>query len=144
MTNNDVITACMQLVKEHIRAENAHQIAAIMATFGSQPRFVLNGMDIDGREDIRSLYESFGFSDAGGFSDLHVAVTTQHMSDAAMILEVILSGRHTAAWQGIPATGKFFEIPACAVFTFDAEGKLAGERVYFDGSLLLRQLGVLS
>jgi hypothetical protein len=54
MTNNDVITACMQLVKEHIRAENAHQIAAIMATFGSQLRFVLNGMDIDGREGIRS------------------------------------------------------------------------------------------
>jgi hypothetical protein len=131
MANNDLITPRMQLIEEHMRAENAHQPAAIMATFGSQPQFVLNGMDIDGREGIRSLYESFGFGDTGEFSDLHVTVTTQHLSDAAIILEVILSGRHTAVWQGIPA---------CAVFTFDAEEKLAGERVYFDGALLLRQL----
>jgi hypothetical protein len=29
------------------------------------------------------------------------------------------------------------------VRTFDKEGKLAGERVYLDGALLLEQLGVL-
>jgi len=30
------------------------------------------------------------------------------------------------------------------VFPFDQEGKLAGERLYLDGALLLQQLGVLS
>jgi hypothetical protein len=30
------------------------------------------------------------------------------------------------------------------VFPFGQEGKLAGERVYLDGALLLQQLGVLS
>ena len=34
--------------------------------------------------------------------------------------------------------------PACAIFTFDGDSKLAGERVYFDGASLLKQLGVLA
>jgi hypothetical protein len=52
-------------------------------------------------------------------------------------------GKHTNTWQGIPATNREFEVPACAVFDFDDKGKVASERVYFDGALLLRQLGVL-
>jgi SnoaL-like polyketide cyclase len=56
---------------------------------------------------------------------------------------MILSGKHTGDWQGIQATGRGFEIPACAIFTFDEDGRLAGERVYFDMALLLKQIGVL-
>lgn len=89
-------------------------------------------------------FYGFGFGGQGGFTDIHVAERQRHVSDDVVVLEVMVTGEHTGTWQGIPATGKRFEVPLCAVFVFDGEGKLAGERVYMDGALLLRQLGVLS
>lgn len=136
--------ARIKLVEEHVRAENTHNLDAIMDTFGHQPTFVLNGVFLDTREGIRALYDGFGFGEQGGFSNLKAEVKQQHVSDEAIIIEMILTGKHTSSWQGIPATGRAFEIPACAIFAFDGEGKLAGERVYFDAALLLKQLGVLA
>jgi steroid delta-isomerase-like uncharacterized protein len=144
MGSQNTIDARIKLVEEHIRAENSHEVDAIMATFGKEPRFVLNGTSIEGSDGIRAFYQGFGFEDAGSFSNVKVEVEKRHISDDSIILEVKLSGTHTAEWQGIAATNKSFEIPLCAVITFDDEGKMAGERVYLDTSLLLRQLGVLS
>jgi hypothetical protein len=42
------------------------------------------------------------------------------------------------------ASGRKIKLKVCAIFAFDEEGKTASEPVYFDGSLLLRQLGALS
>jgi steroid delta-isomerase-like uncharacterized protein len=141
----DQIQARLQLVEEHIRAENAHDLDAIMRTFGKDPTFVLNANTFYGHESIRAMYQGFGLGGAGGgFARVHVEIERRHISDDAIILEVTLTGEHTDTWQGIPATGRKFAIPLCAVFPFDEEGKLAGERVYLDGALLLQQLGVLS
>src|SRR3982751_1380488 len=140
----DQIQARLQIVDEHMRAENSHDVDAIMRTFNDNALFVLNGDTFTGQESIRGMYEAFGFGDRGGFSNVHVEVKQQHVSDNAVILEAIISGEHTNTWQGIPATGRKFEVPLCAVFPFDPDGNLTGERVYLDGALLLKQLGVLS
>jgi steroid delta-isomerase-like uncharacterized protein len=142
--SQDQIDARLRVVDEHMRAENAHDVAAIMRTFGESPSFVLNGDTFDGQESIRAMYEGFGFGGRGGFSDIHLEVTRRHVGDDAVVLEATLSGEHTETWQGIPATGRKVKVPLCAVFPFDGEGKLTGERVYLDGALLLSQLGVLS
>ena len=134
----------LRVVEEHIRAENADDLDGIMRTFGERPTFVLNGDTFDGQEGVRAFYEGFGFGGRGGFTNIHVEVRHRHVTDDDIILEVMVSGEHTETWQGIPATGRRFEVPLCAVFFFDGEGKLAGERVYMDGSLLLKQLGALS
>ena len=131
----------IRLVEEHCRVENAHDLAGIMATFGEQPMFALNGAEFNGREMVAALYGGFGFGGPGSFSDLHLAVGTRHVNDETIILELVLSGRHTGEWMGIAATGKEFQVPLCAIFTFDHAGKLAGERVYFDSGIVLRQLG---
>lgn len=144
MANSNTINARRKLVEEHMRVENAHDIAATMATLGRQPQYVLHGTILDGHEAIRSAYESLGLGKAAAFSHFTVEVTALHTSEEAIVLEGMMSGTHAAEWQGIPATGRSFNIPVCAVFTFDAEEKLAGERIYFDSGLLLRQLGVLS
>ena len=139
------IQARLQLVEEHIRAENAHDLDGIMRTFGKDPLFVLNANTFNSHDSIRAMYQGFGFGGAGGgFAQVHVQVDRRHVSDDAIILEVTLTGEHTETWQGIPATGRKFSVPLCAVFPFDREGKLAGERVYLDGALLLQQLGVLA
>lgn len=142
--NQDQIEARLQLVEEHMRAENDHDVDGIMRTFGKHPTFVLNGDTFIGEEGVRAMYEDFGFGGRGGFANIHVEVKQRYMSDDAIILEATLSGEHANTWQGIPATGKRVEVPLCAVLPFDREGKLAGERVYLDGALLLRQLGILS
>ena len=136
--------ARLRIVEEHIRAENANDVDGIMRTFGEHPTFELNGDSFAGHEGIRTFYEGFGFGGRGGFTNINVDVRERHLSEDVIIFEVMVTGEHTNTWQGIPATQRRFEVPLCAVFLFDEEGKLAGERVYMDGALLLKQLGVLS
>jgi steroid delta-isomerase-like uncharacterized protein len=137
------VDARISLVQAHLQAENKHDLDAVIATFGKTPRFIVNGLQLNDAQSIRALYEGFGFGGRGGLSDVAAEVTQQHVSGESIVVEMTFRGKHTGIWQGIPATNREFEIPACAVFDFDAEGKIASERVYFDGALLLRQLGVL-
>ena len=141
--NQDQKEARLRIVEEHMRAENAHDVDGIMRTFVENPTFVLNGDTISGQDDIRAFYEGFGFGGGGGFANIHVEERSRHIGDDAIILEVTVTGEHDDTWQGIPATGRKIEVPLCAVFPFDGEGRLTGERVYMDGALLLKQLGVL-
>jgi steroid delta-isomerase-like uncharacterized protein len=136
--------ARLKLVEDHCLAENQHDLNAIMETFGAQPYFGLNDLEINGRETVQGLYAGFGFGEQGCFSDLHVEVLRRHVGDEAITLEILITGKHTTEWNGIPATGKAISVPACAIFTFDEAGKLAGEKVYADFSIVLKQLGVLS
>jgi predicted ester cyclase len=59
-----------------------------------------------------------------------------------VVIEQTLSGVHTGKWQGVQPTRKSFEIAVCTIYTFSSEGKLASEDVYFDSSLIYRQLGL--
>jgi SnoaL-like polyketide cyclase len=143
-SNQDQLDGRIRLVDEHLRAENEHNLDAIMATFGHNPRFNLNGVALNDADSIRGMYDGFGFGGQGSFSNIKVEVKQQHISDESIVVELMLRGKHTDSFQAIAATNREFEIPVCAIFDFDEEGKLAGERVYFDGALLLQQLGILA
>ena len=140
---DDQRKARTRLVDEHLQAEDKHDLDAILATFGRSGRLVVNGRPCTDAQTIRALYDGFGFGGRGGISDVAAEVTRQHMSGESIVVEMTFRGKHTGTWEGIPATNRTFEIPACAIFDFDDEGQIASERVYFDGALLLRQLGVL-
>ena len=132
-----------KMLEEHLRAENAHDVNAIMDTFSQSAKFTLNGNTYSGHNLIRVAHERFGFSEGGSFSDLRVEENRRYTSDDAIILEQTVSGKHTGTWDGIKATGRPIKVPICTVYTFDDESKLVGENVYFDSALLLRQMGVL-
>ena len=140
----DQIKARLRIVDEHLRAENDHDVDSIMKTFVETPTFVLNGEIVQGQENIRAFYEGFGFGGAGGFSNIRVEERRRHVNAETIIVEATLTAEHTDTWQGIPATERRIEVPLCAIFPFDADGRLTGETVYMDGALLLKQLGVLS
>jgi hypothetical protein len=55
---------------------------------------------------------------------------------------VTIRGTHLGGWRGLPATGRRVEFPLCGVYTFDADDRLAGEKIYYDRGTVLRQLGV--
>ncbi|HEX8174144.1 MAG TPA: nuclear transport factor 2 family protein [Pyrinomonadaceae bacterium] len=127
-------------LEEHLDAENAHDLARIMKTYGQNPVVVINGNTFNHLQAIHAFHEKFGFGQHGSFTNLRVQEKQRYICDDAIILEAILSGKQMAAWQGIASTGRDFEIPVCTVYTFDEDGKLAGERVYFDSALLISQL----
>lgn len=74
--------------------------------------------------------------------DLEIEVKRQHVTDDAILLEVIIRGTHQGAWRGLPPTGRRVEFPLCGIYTFDADDRLAGEKIYYDRATVLRQLGV--
>jgi steroid delta-isomerase-like uncharacterized protein len=74
--------------------------------------------------------------------DLEIAVQRRHVTEDAILVEVIIRGTHLGAWRGLPATGRRVETPLCGVYTFDENERLAGERIYYDRATVLQQLGV--
>ena len=135
--------ARLKIVQEHLEAENKHDLDAIMATFSAQPAFALNGLELAGADVVRGLYDGFGFGQHGSFSDLSIETKQWYFGDDSITLEIFLRANHAGEWQGIPATGRAVAVPLCAIFTFDAENKVASERVYFDAATVLQQIGVL-
>jgi SnoaL-like polyketide cyclase len=140
----DQLEARITLLDEHLEAENRHDIEAIMGTYEQDSEVIINGNVFSGSNSIRKFHERLGFGQNGGFSELRVGERHRYIHDEAIIIEQTLSGVHTGTWQGIAATARSFEIPVCTVYIFGETNKLAVERVYFDSTLLLKQLGVVA
>jgi hypothetical protein len=121
------------LLKEHLAAENAHDLDRIMATYSSSPVIELNGSRIVGSVAIREFHRSFGFggSSEASFSDVHVAERRRHRTGDAIIIEQRLTALHTGTWRGIPPTRRVVSVAVCTVYEFE-DDKLAKESVYLD------------
>jgi steroid delta-isomerase-like uncharacterized protein len=130
----------LAIVEEHVRLENAHDLDGIMRTFGADARYDEEAWNEHhlGRDQVRSYYQSV----LETAPDLRIDVQKRHVTEDAVVLEVVISGTQRGAWRGLPPTGRRIEFPLCGVFTFGADGKLAGERIYYDRATVLRQLGV--
>jgi steroid delta-isomerase-like uncharacterized protein len=128
--------ARLALVEEHIQVESAHDMDKLMATLGANPTYDLNAQRISGREGVHEFYAGL----LKGIPDLHIKTKHLRASDEAVTAEVQITGTHREEWMGVPALGHRVDFPVAAVFTFDAEERLAGERIYFDTALLLAQM----
>jgi steroid delta-isomerase-like uncharacterized protein len=139
-TNNDRLAARLKLVDEHVRHENAHDLDAIMDTFGATAHYDDEpwGAHYVGRDEVRAFYAGLLQAVPG----LRIDIERTHASASVVVLEVIIRGQHLGPWRGLPATGAQIELPLCGIFTFDDEDRLAGERIYYDRATLLHQLGV--
>ena len=132
----------LERVEEHVRQENAHDLDGLMSTFGEQGFYDDAPWDEHhvGLEGVRAYYRDL----ARAAPDFHIEVKRRHIAEEAVLLEVELRGTHLGTWRGLPATGRPFRFPLCAVFTFDEQDRLAGEKIYYDRLTVLRQIGVLS
>jgi steroid delta-isomerase-like uncharacterized protein len=136
----DMRAARIALVEQHVRLENAHDLEGVLQTFGSTARYDDEawGEHYEGGNGVRQFYEQL----MKALPDLEIEVVRRHVTDDAVLLEVMIRGTHLGEWRGLPATGRRVELPLCGVYTFDAEDRLAGERIYYDRGTVLRQLGV--
>jgi steroid delta-isomerase-like uncharacterized protein len=87
---------------------------------------------------VRDFYEQL----MSALPDLEIEVQRQHVTGDAILVEVVIRGTHLGGWRGMPATGRRIEFPLCGIYTFDAEDRLAGEKIYYDRGTVLRQLGI--
>jgi steroid delta-isomerase-like uncharacterized protein len=126
------------IVREHMASENAHDFDTTIATFG-HPRYELiaTGEVYDGEAEVRGYYAT----SRTAFPDQRNEVLELHHADDAVVVEFLLLGTHLGPLGALPATGRSFRCRMTAVFVFD-DDRLVNERVYFDQSTILRQLGL--
>jgi len=137
---NDRRSARIAIVEQHIRLENEHDLEGVLRTFGDSARYDDEpwGEHYEGRNGVRQFYEQL----MKALPDLVIEVQRRHVADDAVLVEVMIRGTHLGGWRGLPATGRRVEFPLCGVYTFDADDRLAGEKIYYDRGTVLRQLGI--
>jgi hypothetical protein len=82
------------IVREHIAAENAHDISRAIATF-HHPRYEVApfGSVSDGPQAVHDLLAGM----FAGFPDFHVDVPRLHHADEAVVVEFVMTGTHGGA-----------------------------------------------
>jgi steroid delta-isomerase-like uncharacterized protein len=133
-------SARIALVEHHIRLENEHDLEGVLRTFGDVAQYDDEawGEHHKGRSGVRLFYEQL----MKALPDLEIEVQRRHVTDDAILVEVMIRGTHLGGWRGLLPTGQRVEFPLCGVYTFDADDRLAGEKIYYDRGTVLRQLGV--
>jgi steroid delta-isomerase-like uncharacterized protein len=136
----DRAAARIAIVEKHVRLENAHDLEGVLSTFGDPARYDDEpwGEHFEGRDGVRAFYTGL----MKALPDLQIEIKKRHVSDDAIVLEVIIRGTQLGAWRALPPTGRRVELPLCGVYTFDDNDRLAGEKIYYDRGTVLRQLGV--
>ena len=127
-----------EIVREHMDSENRHEFDATLETF-DHPRYELvpTGEVHDGPEEVMDYFEET----RRAFPDQRNELLALHHADDAVLVEAVIRGTHKGPLRSLPPTGREWELPILAVFMFDGD-KLLCERVYFDQTTVLRQLGI--
>jgi steroid delta-isomerase-like uncharacterized protein len=128
------------IVEEHVRFENEHNLEGVIQTFGESARYDDEpwNQHYEGRGQVRQFYEQL----MAALPDLSIEIVRRHVAAETVILEVIIRGTQLGPWRGLPPTGRRVEVPLCGVYTFGADDRLAGEKIYYDRAMVLKQLGV--
>jgi steroid delta-isomerase-like uncharacterized protein len=125
-------------VREHMESENHHDFDTTIATF-AHPRYeiIATGDVYDGEDEVRGYFAETRTA----FPDQRNELIALHHADDAVIVEFDLLGTHLGPLRSLPATGRAFSARMTAFFLFE-DDRICCERVYFDQTSVLRQLGV--
>jgi steroid delta-isomerase-like uncharacterized protein len=139
-TSNEKQSARIAIVDQHIRLENQHDLEGVLSTFGDMARYDDEPWDehFVGQDGVQQFYKQL----MTALPDLEIEVRQQHVAHEAILVEVMIRGTHLRGWRGLPATGRRVVLPLCGIYTFNADDRLAGEKIYYDRGTVLRQLGV--
>src|SRR5580698_9001773 len=88
--------ARIQLVEEHIRLENLHDLDGVLETFGEGARYHDEPWDDHrvGRDQVRLYYEQM----LAAAPDLQIDIGRRYAAEEAVIVEVTISGTHQGPW----------------------------------------------
>jgi steroid delta-isomerase-like uncharacterized protein len=127
------------LFQVHREAEARRDYDAVLDTFAEDCYLetVPLGLRSEGRPAARAAY--LGYFTA--FPDLAPDDEGVAFGDDVMVTWGHLAGTSGGDWLGVPATGGTFRVPFTNVTTF-ADGRMAGESIYFDLATLCQQAGI--
>jgi hypothetical protein len=126
------------LLAAHYDAENAHDMARIMATFAEGAEMIYNGQHFTVADHIQWAHGYIGMSAGlpGGLTNLRSVRDREHFTEDEVIVEGRLFGTHTGEFQGFAATGRDVVLPFITFYRFDADGLLASERIVMNLGVL--------
>lgn len=126
-------------VAEHLVLESAHDWAAVVASFTApDPAFELvpAAARMRGCEGIAAAYRML----ATALPDVRIAEVCGCDVPGCSVREIVVTGTHLGDYFGVAGSGRRVRVEMACFFEFDAEGRLAVERVYFDNARLLAQM----
>jgi len=128
----------LRLFEAHREAEAARDIDAILETFVADPflETIPLGLRSEGRDAVRAAYEAQFFT---AFPDLAPVDEGMAFGDDVIAVWGTLRGTSRGDWLGIfPAGGGSFAVPFANIVPF-SQGRMAGEKIYFDLATLCEQ-----
>jgi steroid delta-isomerase-like uncharacterized protein len=129
------------LVRRHLAAENAHDLAGTLATLHEDCVFedVATFQVFRGRRGAEAYYRQWW--DAFGVTVERAPGGARYWTeDGTYIAEAQYRGRHRGPFFGVAPTGREIEFRFVVILGF-RDGLMAGERFYYDLARLLRQIG---
>lgn len=139
--------AMVEMWDRHTASEfESRDLAATMATMTSEP--FVNHVPVMtggvGRDGVRRFYGTHFIP--GQPPDSEVDLVFRTVGESRVVDELVHRFTHTVdmPWilPGIAPTGRHVEIAVIVVVTFE-DGKIAGERIYWDQASVLVQVGLL-
>jgi carboxymethylenebutenolidase len=139
--------AMVEIWERHLAAEfEEKSINAAMATMTSHP--FVNHVPVMtggvGSDEVRHFYSTYFIP--GHPPDTEVIPVARTVGDDRVVDELIHKFTHTIEmpWilPGVPPTGKRVEVAVIVVVQFK-DGKVAGERIYWDQASVLAQVGLI-
>jgi steroid delta-isomerase-like uncharacterized protein len=126
------------VVREHMESENHHDFDTTIATF-DHPRYeiIATGDVYDGEQEVRRYFAETRTA----FPDQRNELIALHHAEDGVIAEFDLLGTHLGPLRSLPPTGRSFRCRMAAFFLFEGD-RIVCERVYFDQTTILRQLGI--
>lgn len=133
-------TAHADLVGRHLKAENAHDLPATLATLHRDCHFedLATGQVWHGHDGAAAHYRQW-------WTTFDVAVQRTPgqqagwLGDDVYIAEATWRGRHVGSFLGIAPSGRTIVQPFVVVLSF-RDGLMLGERFHYDLASLLRQI----
>ncbi len=141
MTTSAGSRSAIDVVKDHMAAEDRQDIEATVSTFSDDCYYRVPGLGIElrGKDQIRQWYrETFV-----AVPDLRNTDERYYESDGNVFFEANIEGTHLGTWAGWAPTGRSFSLPILVRIPITPDGLMEAEIVHFDNAGLFMQLGVL-
>lgn len=134
------IESNIELVKRHFENEVRGDSAAVLAEMTDDCHYFMYPA-VDERITDKKIITAIHDGLSSAFSDMYIDIEDIVASDDTVAAKVVLGGRQTGPWDGIPPTGKAIYLHTAAYFKI-RDNKIINESIYFDRREILRQLGI--
>lgn len=121
---------------EHLAAELAGDLSAIVDTYSQGGHLSFNGVVYDTPGRLRAFHREFGWDGRGMISGLGGEIVHLVYTHDSVIVEYLVHGTVEVSLCDAPV-GRPVSFPMCVIYEFDEAGKLASERAYTDSAALL-------